>query len=211
MAPIKVKINRDTLNEQFCGLRGAALDSHITKLVKEEYFYPAVYEMIDEFENHPVTQEIEGGIEADNISETFGGKFKNSEGKNLYSFIGFNAGETPISVIRSFFDLKHKYGPKMELSSVNKKRLKFNFKVYTPNIEEIYKQTPIPWAAGLSWVRRIEIGIPGLGRFLNKFGIDSSRSGGGVQVDRELRPAKFKPVQYLSGIFDRFIKKFNNA
>lgn len=209
MNQIKVKINRDALNEQFCGLRGAAVDSHITKLVKEEHFYPAVYEMIDEFEAHKVTQEIEGGVDSPNISETLDGKFKSENGKNLYSFIGFDSNEpNPINDLRKFLDPKHKYGPKMKLDSVEKKRLKFNFVVSTPDINEIYKETPIPWAKGLSWVRRIEIGIPGLSKFLNKFGLPTSRSGGGIQIENEIRSAKFTPVQYLSTIFNNFLKNF---
>lgn len=206
MNQIKVKINRDALNEQFCGLRGAAVDSHITRLVKEEHFYPAIYGMIDEFENHPVTKELEGGINSPNLSNSLDGNFKSEEGKNLYSFIGFES--NPINDIRPFLDPKHKNGPKMKLDSVEKKRLKFNFVVSTPNIDEIYKETPIPWANGLSWVRRIEIGIPGLGKFLNKFGLKGSRSGGGVQIKNEIRSAKFTPVQYLSTIFNNFLKNF---
>ena len=203
---IKVKINRAEFNEQVCSLRGAALESKVSRIVKEEYFYPAVYEMIDEFENHPVTKEIEGGVDSENLSDTLRGKFKNESGKNLFSFIGFLAGTNPIAQIRQFFDPKHKNGPKCTLESTEKKRLLFNFKITPPDIEAIYKTTPIPWASGMSWVRRMEIGIPGLGRFLNKIGAKNSRSGGGVQIKHELRSARFSPVQYMTGIFNNFIK-----
>ena len=101
---IKVKINRAEFNEQVCRFRGAALESKVSRIVKEEYFYPAVYEMIDEFENHPVTKEIEGGVDSENLSDTLRGKFKNESGKNLFSFIGFLAGTYPIAQIRQFFD-----------------------------------------------------------------------------------------------------------
>jgi len=49
--------------------------------------------MIAEFLAHPVTREIEGGINASNVSGTLGGI------TNLYSFIGFNAGSNPIDPI----------------------------------------------------------------------------------------------------------------
>lgn len=209
-SPIKVTINRSQFNEQICGLRGAALDSKVTKLVKDEYFLPAVEEMIQDFENHLVTKEIEGGIDSSNITNTLGGKFKNDEGKNLYSFIGF-AGNNPIDDIRPFLDPKHQHGPKLKLESVEKKRLKFNFKISPPELDKIYSNTPLPWGTGISWVRRIEIGIPGLGRFLNKIGVKGSRSGGGIQIKNELRSARFKPVKYLSEIFDNFLKRISNA
>ncbi len=208
---VKVKINKMELNEQVCNLRGAALESKVAKIVKEEYFYPAVYGMIDDFENHPVTREIEGGIDSENLSNTLRGKFKNDNGKNLFSFIGFLAGTNPIAEIRQFFDPKHKDGPKCKLESTNKKRLLFNFKITPPDIESIYKNSPMPWATGMSWVRRIEIGIPGLGRFLNKIGAKNSRSGGGVQIKHELRSARFSPVKYLSEIFNRFLKNVQKS
>ena len=208
-SPVKVKINKMELNEQVCNLRGAALESKVSKIVKEEYFYPAVYEMIDEFESHSVTREIEGGIDSENLSDTLHGKFKNDSGRNLFSFIGFLAGTNPIAQIRQFFDPKHKNGPKCILESTEKKRLLFNFKISPPDIEAIYKNSPIPWASGMSWVRRIEIGIPGLGRFLNKIGAKNSLSGGGIQIKHELRSAKFSPVEYLSGIFNRFLKNIS--
>ena len=50
-------------------------------------------QMIAEFQGHPVTREIQGGINSDNISGTLNGI------TNLYSFIGFEDGADPTEVI----------------------------------------------------------------------------------------------------------------
>ena len=46
-------------------------------------------EMLADFDNHPITVEIEGGIDASNSSRTLNGI------TNLYSFIGFENGDRP--------------------------------------------------------------------------------------------------------------------
>jgi hypothetical protein len=162
--------------------------------------------MQEDFESHPVTQELDGGIFADNISNTLKGNFSNNKGKNLYSFIGFSE-ETPTNSIRRFLDPKSKFGPKLKLEKVNKSQGSFTFKITAPDKDAIFDSTPMPWASGLSWAKRIEQGIPGLGMFLNKIGIKGSRSGGGIQVENKLRPARYTPVRYISDIINKFIKR----
>ena len=62
------------------------------KLIKSS-FLKKKSQMIADFLNHPVTQEIKGGIGATNISGTLGGV------TNLFSFIGFEQGDDPITPI----------------------------------------------------------------------------------------------------------------
>ncbi len=64
----------------------------INRIIDQE-FNKIKDEFIDEFMNHPITQEIQGGISATNISGTLGGI------TNLYSFIGFDEGTDPIRPI----------------------------------------------------------------------------------------------------------------
>jgi hypothetical protein len=174
------------------------------QIIKKEYFDPAVKEMIKDIVNHPVTKEINGGIDSKNISNTLGGG-----DKNLYSFIGFEDGDDPIEPILEKISPLNPDGPKIKyIRGSNKNNLEFNFAITAPNQEAIENATPMPWADGLSWVSRIEKGIPGLNRFLNKFGVPSSRSGGGIQVKNKLREARFKNISYLSGIFNKFIDRF---
>lgn len=210
METLKIKINTKNLYTQLASVKDSTLERKTKQIINEKIFTPAVNEMIEEFESHPITQEIEGGIDAENISNTLKGNFPDDEGKNLFSFIGFRSGDNPIQKIRRFFSLRSKFGPKLQLKTVSKARLVYTYEISAPDIEQIYKSTPMPWAPGLSWVRRMETGIPGLGRFLNKIGAKNSRSGGGVQVKNELRSARFAPKKYLSTIFNNFLKRVSN-
>lgn len=200
-----VKINRQQLNIQLSA--NGLLQTKAKDYVNKNFFIPAVKEMKQQFEQHPITQEIEGGIEADNISNTLKGDFPSDEGKNLFSFIGFQNGDTPIDDIRYYLDPVNPSGPKLKLTNINKGKLQYTFEVTPPSLEEIHKNTPMPWADGLSWVKRIETGIPNLGKFLNKIGIKGSRSGGGIQVKKSLRDGKYAPRSYMTQIINKFIKR----
>ena len=66
-------------------------------LIKKE-FEKIKQEMIEEFNAHPITQEIELGVTAPNLSNTLSGV------TNLFSFIGFDAGSRPIDPIRQLLE-----------------------------------------------------------------------------------------------------------
>jgi len=73
------------------------LDKNIGIKVKEmvEREFEAIKQrMIDEFESHPVTIEIDAGENASNSSGTLGGY------GNLFSFIGFQDGDDPLKEVR---------------------------------------------------------------------------------------------------------------
>lgn len=161
------------------------IDSQFNK-IKNNY--------IQEFINHPVTQEIKGGISATNISGTLGGI------TNLYSFIGFDEGTDPIKPIE-------------ELLQRSNYRIIFNNKATDstiifdiPTSVQIFESAPMPWAIGRSWARGIETGISGLGYYLKK--TKNSRSGFGVQSStNKIRPGTvFKNTKYISDLINRFSK-----
>jgi hypothetical protein len=174
-----------------------------TVVLRENYFEPAVIKMQEAFEKHKVTQEIEGGVEERNISKTLRG---GDATENLYSFIGFDQGDQPTQIIRESLDENSPNGPKMKyIRGSQIKNLSFQFKITEPNLKAIYEDTPIPWAIGLSWAKRIEQGIPGFKNFLAKEGY--GRSEGGIQVKGKVSRAEFKPVKYLSKIIEVFRSK----
>ena len=170
------------------------------KIVIDEQFNKIKNKYIEEFLNHPITQEIKGGIGSANISGTLG------DVTNLYSFIGFDEGTDPI-------------GPIEQLLNKSNYRIIFNpngidstviFDI--PTASQIFEITPMPWAIGRSWARGIESGISGLGYYLKK--IKNSRSGLGVQSDTQVRSgASFKNTKYISDLINRFskeLKEINN-
>lgn len=170
-------------------------------------FENAAIAMQREFEEHPVTREIDRGIASSNISKTLGG---GKAPNNLFSFIGFEGGSNPTDPIRKRLDHTERGGPQIVKVGQDSRGtiIRYQFKVSVP-FEDIYKETPIPWAENLSWAEKIETNIPGYSHFLAKYGLKNSRSGGGVQLEKEIRSGDFSPPEggYLKGIFARFVAR----
>jgi hypothetical protein len=155
--------------------------------------------MIAEFLNHPVTIEIKGGIGAKNISGTLGGG-----SGNLFSFIGFEAGDDPIEPILRILE-------STTFDYVNASKKRINYRINIPTPKDIFDVTPMPWAAGRSWAKGIETGISGLGFYLRKE-TDNSRSGLGIQSPRRVRKGgtRFKNTSYISAFLKKYKKEFEN-
>ena len=166
----------------------------INRIIDQE-FNKIKNEFIQEFMNHPITQEIQGGISATNSSGTLGGI------TNLYSFIGFDEGTDPIRPIEELLK-KSNYRVLFNNRSVEATVI---FDI--PTAVQIFEITPMPWAVGRSWARGIETGISGLGYYLKK--TKNSRSGLGVQSSTEqVRPGvAFKNSKYISDLINRFNKE----
>lgn len=154
-------------------------------------------EMIKEFLNLPITKEILRGPGASNISGTLGGY------GNLFSFIGFPAGSNPIDPIVKL----------LNQTTLNVGRITtrgtLDITVTLPGKNDIFAVTPMPWATGLSWAQRMEVGLAGYGEYLNT---DSpkSRSSKGVQSESNIRAGGFSNRPYISSFLnkwkDRFLK-----
>jgi hypothetical protein len=156
--------------------------------------------LLQDFSSHPVTVEIEAGENSQNSSGTLGGY------GNLFSFIGFISGSKPTEVVKNLINkirLIRKSYVKPEKNGV---LIKFN--VFFPKKSDFEDATPIPWAAGRSWLSGIERGISGLGYFISRGGI--GRSGGGEQADNKIRSSSFKNVSYFSKMYSDFFKKLTN-
>lgn len=153
--------------------------------------------MVAEFERHPVTREIQGGIFADNISGTLGGY------GNLFTFIGFeNEASSPIDpIVQLFKSIKITHN----LSNDN-----LFLRVSYPTAEDIWAITPMPWQNGRSWAKGIESGISGLNYYLLKSS-DSSRSGRGLQSDEKVRGyMRYTPTQYITTLLKKYRTKFSS-
>lgn len=163
-----------------------------------ERFEEAKASMLENFQNHPVTTEIEAGAGSENTSNTLGGY------GNLYSFIGFEAGLDPTLQVREYLEKSTKLNQRV---SFEKKDLGgvFHLQANIPSVEELESITPSPWDTK-SWIRGIERGISGLGYYLYskiRF-FENSRSNTAIQSDYKLRNLGYKPVKYMSNIIDKF-------
>ena len=159
--------------------------------------------MLDDFESHPITQEIEAGPNASNISQTLGGY------GNLFSFMGFESGSDPISPIRSLL------ARSIKISSLRAVRGKLVFKLRftVPTKEQVAQISSLPWSSE-SWVDAVERGMSGLGKYLYKQdkSMNVSRSGPAVQIKGELSRSGASSVatDYLTGIFERMLADIEN-
>jgi hypothetical protein len=183
------------------------------EVMEKSFFIPAVEDMKRDFESNRVTQEIAGGLDSPNISGTLDAPFReDTEGgdtiANLWGFIGFDVSpEEALAPIRERLNPDHPDGPKMIYRGRDKEKLNYRYEIRAPSEEAIYSNTGFPWAEGISWVKRIEQGVPGVGQFLNVANRPSSRSGGGIQIKASLRSGRYKPVKYFSQILNNFLRR----
>lgn len=211
----KISINQRQLMVELTAA-DPILKREAEQALREGFFDPAVQAMKDEWQIHPVTNEIAGGVGASNISNTLEGSFREKEGDvapNLWGFIGFDAkgGVTPegaLEPIERRLNPSDPDGPKMMYEGRDKDHLVYRFRVAAPNEEALFndKATHLFWAEGISWIKRIEQGMPGINHFLN-VERTSSRSGGGIQVPGTVRQGRFKPTSYMSKIFNNFLRR----
>lgn len=181
------------------------IDRSITPKLKD-YIAIAKDELLQQFNSHPVTQEIDMGPNGSNISGTLSGY------GCLFSFIGFDSGDNPTDIIRR--KIKN-----IQLR-IYQKGSKVDYKIIAPSIENIYRDTPLPWAKGRSWVRGIEHGLPNIAQYKHSKEISScSRSGTGLLIKEPKTFAlkshirRFKNTPYVTMMlrdFDEKMKSYIN-
>lgn len=159
--------------------------------------------VLEEFESHPITQEIEGGPTAQNTSKTLGGY------GNLFTFIGFDRGSDPISPLRSLL------ARSIKIKSLRKKNnaLTYVLKFSVPSREQIAAVSPSPWSTD-SWVDAVERGMSGLGKYLYSSSgrFKTSRSGGAIEASVEFRSASTsKAMPYLSEVLENMLKRIESS
>lgn len=176
------------------GINQACFDLAGKKLMNEKQ------QLLNDFNAHPVTKEIEGGVSSPNISGTLGGM------GNLFSFIGFDSGSDPVSIIRTLIN-KIRLVKKIKSKKITRKGVSFGVEFFAPKLSEFERSTPMPWATGRSWLLGIERGISGFGYYISRK--LSGRSGGGIQSNNQIRSGSFRNTSYFSKIYSNFFKKVN--
>lgn len=185
------KINKKLIQKQILNNRN--VKRMVRDIVKVEVEKEKALFQQD-FESHPVTQELEGGENASNISGTLGGY------GNLFSFLGFNKGANPTAPVKILIQ-------KILLDrNVRTTSNGFQIKVNIPSKEEFANVSKLPWEGGRSWLLDIERGISGLGAYLYGRFV-SSRSGAGIQSKYNYANKRFRNVKYFSEMYNKFIRR----
>ena len=170
----------------------------VKKIVRIE-FERIKDKLINNFERHKITQEIDAGSNASNTSGTLGGY------GNLFAYIGFEESTKPTEPIRELLN-----GIFIQSTVFDKNGGSIVYVNY-PTARDIFNVTPLPWADGRSWAEGIEKGLAGFGFFLSTES-SVSRSGGGIQTKKQNKKGKFKNTNYISSLikeFERDIIKLN--
>jgi hypothetical protein len=161
----------------------------------ERKFKSMKREMIADFKSLPVTKEIMAGPRSSNLSGTLGGY------GNLFSFIGFESNSQPIKPIIALLETTNIVFTKIRPNGSAK------VSVVLPSPQDIFQVTPLPWATGISWAERIEVGLSGLGFYLNEKS-SYSRSGAGIQGEEKVRGGGFRNTPYISSFLKKWQSKF---
>ena len=192
MAKISVNINKAELTASMTEGRNR---SSVSSLIRQEWqkkIIDAQNQMVQAYEEDPVTVEIDGGVSSSNSSSTLGGK------GNLFSFIGFEEGSDPTQPVKQLLRNKINFSVKA-LTNGN-----FKIEIAAPTKETLYSISPIPWNPGRSWLDGIEKGISGLGSYVYKES-PASRSGKGIQTKTSVG-GRFSNRSYMSTILKEFQK-----
>lgn len=162
-------------------------------------------EFLVAFDNHPVTEEIRGGPTRQESILGYG---------NLFSFLGFERDQKPITPLRAWLKktIKRDGEPRIQVEGG---AIYLRQNVTVPTLDEVNQAanetTPLAgWAGGRGWTDLIEKGVTGFTRYLSIYGgtkrrkqIDDppSRSGTAIQVkSKNLRQGRTGPISYLSGL-----------
>jgi len=153
--------------------------------------------LIQNFNSHPVTQEIEAGPLAKNSSNTLGGY------GNLFSFVGFESGSTPTEPVKDLLN-------KIEVKNIKQVDKGYDITVAYPSQSEIKAVSPLPFEGGKSWVEGIEKGISGFTQYVYKKFL-SGRSKQGVQAGSNVRGDSFQKTKYLFSMLKTFSKNIRGG
>lgn len=156
--------------------------------------------LVKNFITDKITIELKAGPTASNSSGILGGY------GNLFSFIGFSAGDSPTGVIEKIFEQKFRF----KVRRINKSG-KYKITFFIPSVDEIYGLTPMPWASGSSWVDGIEKGMSNVGSYLySSRGFGQSRAGTGIQAKTKSSGVTFRNTPYITRLLNNFKRTLVN-
>jgi hypothetical protein len=196
MGKINVKQFRSDLSKAVGSLKNLAYGTAKSKLE----FYKD--QLLDKFDNHEVTVELEGGATGENITGTMGGR----DGANLFTFLGFAANDNPIDDLRNalHFSIQMDNDPSVRQDG---RYVIFSFPVSIPTVEDLEPYALLPgFNRGANWIEELESGVTGWAHYLywRQFSPEVSRSEEAVQVKNKLRSGKFPRIPYLTPLLKDF-------
>lgn len=213
------RLNTQLLRKQIIEtvLKDTKTDKKVSDYAKE-YFQEKKLELLQEFDEHPISEEISQGVNGSNTSNTLEGlglgKHSNDEGyePNLFTFIGFEADSNPVGELRAELQRQIRFA-NIPTKSRNGNQIKYNFGVFGPSHGDISHSSPMPFGTKASWPDSIEQGVPNINSYI--YWKNAGRSSGGILAKekggalKEIRQGAFyRPVGYLTIMLANFKAKF---
>ena len=186
------KLNMHSINKKVNNSKGfdrQALNAAQARLNKLKQ------ELIDDFNQHPVTREMEGGSEGANHSGTLGGY------GNLFSFMGFGEGSDPVDAVRNFLKSFISLKPGRGKSRGKVKE----YVIKMPSLAD-FDFAKMPWESGNNWVRAVETGMSSFSYYMHK-AHEASRAGTGIQIDNKLRGRGSASRPYMTELLNKFRRR----
>lgn len=163
------------------------------QIIVEERFLAAKEWLLGAVRDHPISQDIRSHAPSNRL---------NSRTGTLYGFIGFeeSSQNDPVGDLLEFLDDNINFYP--EKTPRGKYSLFSSSVVWPTKGAFSTEKLKVKWS-GRGWPVMIEEGISGLPYYINKSSANS-RSGEGIQINKEARPTDFVAESYLSPLFAEF-------
>jgi len=199
----KITLNRASIQKKVKVSKGLIREA---RAVAKDVLEDAKGAYMNEFEEHRITQELEAGPSASNMSGTLGGY------GNLFSFMGFSSGsENPITKLRKV--LWSGFAIKKEAPNKKKDGVR-TFVFSYPDREYIESKSSLSlkFETGRNWVIALEKGISGFSSYMHKK-FQTGRSGMGLQIGSTISKGRtrdsYSPTAYRTLFEQKFIKTIN--
>lgn len=159
--------------------------------------------LLERFQNHSITREIEGGADASNSSNTLGGR------GNLFSYIGFNRSSNPIAPVEKVLLTSGGIKKRGVKTKIRKSKIRQTYTATAPDVNLLKSASPMPFQGGRSWLFDIETGISGFNNYLVKR-FSAGRSGTALQTKNRVRGGSYRPPSngYVRKMLAQFIASF---
>jgi hypothetical protein len=209
------RINFKRLKQQVAQQAGPRITTVVDRVLDRKYERSRKI-FLDSIRNHPISQELEAGPEAENNSKTLG-NVKN--GGNLFSFFGFPEGSVPIELLMDYLEDKENVKRNPTKRTRGKKEITYSSSVDLPDIRTLESLTSKGEPAHITdkysnqgWIYGVRRQHPGYPRYIydvvERF--KKSRSGTAVQLEGIVRQGSFfARSEYLSKEIRDFRKNLN--
>lgn len=174
------------------------------KPLMQQEFDKRKRETMQALDEHEVSRELEEGPDA--TQSSFVDTIK---GGNLYSLLGFKAGEEPVEAVREALDETLRLNISQTTREVRHDTIVFKTPVRFLSLADLHKRIaaklPLEWTSR-SFTDLLERGITGFPRYLfdREREFKTSRSGPAIETEHPVRSGSTRPIRYVSEILATF-------